>query len=514
MEISGMLIWVLVLVSLIVFIVLLVKAFKSWGVPHTILLSILFIEAWTFLFFAAGVAHYRIAYTKQHDKLASKVEGLLKTVDMEMVGDRLDPKLNLEKFAPLTNELNRLTLERGRVWRGAILQRATPAAGKTPATAVLQLPARVSNLPAAAPAGAAGGGAGEPAPATAAPVDSGLAVESVVYLFSEKTDVASVPEFYLGEFVVTDIKELILTVSPTTPLTKQQENILAGSPTWAIYELMPLDSHVAFTAAGSSPQESAVFGRMDKDEITKAFESSFRNMPGLSDASKAKILDAYINDGGSASIETLPEALWYQVKFLKDYSDTVDAKGGRSPLEGGYHDSEGNMIDARLKRDSAAENIFKIGDTKIGETYVLDAPTANRLKSQGIVELGQTVFVRPLNDYAFAFRETRRMTIRAKQDAALITRENKEAENTTKVTLDQELKREEESSKLKLDKAQYEKEAEVISSVASELETQIVDKKKELGQLYGSIVALHDRLVKYQRELAAIANSGVLTSQP
>ena len=54
MEISGMLIWATVLVSLIVFIVLLVKAFKSWGVVHTILLTVLFIEAWTFLFYIRG----------------------------------------------------------------------------------------------------------------------------------------------------------------------------------------------------------------------------------------------------------------------------------------------------------------------------------------------------------------------------------------------------------------------------------------------------------------------------
>ena len=74
MEISGMLIWATVLVSLIVFIVLLVKAFKSWGVVHTILLTILFIEAWTFLFFVGGVAHYRIVYTKLHDTLAEKVD--------------------------------------------------------------------------------------------------------------------------------------------------------------------------------------------------------------------------------------------------------------------------------------------------------------------------------------------------------------------------------------------------------------------------------------------------------
>ncbi len=148
MEISGMLIWAMVLVSLIVFIIMLVKAFKSWGVAHTVLLSILFIECWTFLFLAGGVAHYRITHTKNHDKIKEKLEGLIKTVDLEMYGDRADPKLNLEKFVPLTNELNRLILERGRVWREATLQRTTPANGANPATAVFQLRARNANAPA------------------------------------------------------------------------------------------------------------------------------------------------------------------------------------------------------------------------------------------------------------------------------------------------------------------------------------------------------------------------------
>ncbi len=505
MEISGMLIWATVLVSLIVFIVLLVKAYKSWGVVHTILLTILFIEAWTFLFLVSGVAHYRIAYTKLHDNLAEKVDGLLKSVEMEMNGDRLDPKLNLEKFSPLSNELNRITLERGRVWRGAILQRTTPANANTPATAVFQLPSLVSNQPIAAPvAGAA---------AATATIDSGLPVDSVVYLFGEELEPNGnglIPKIYLGEFVITEVKELVLTMRPTTPLTKAQETAVTGSPTWAIFELMPLDSHTAFAAAGSSSEEGAEFGRMDEKMIAKDFESAFNIIPEEMKAKMTqKILHAYVNDGAQAPEETPPEALGYRVKFLKDYTLGVDAKGARSPLEGGYHDTEGNMIDARLKRDSDAGVVFKIGTS-----HVFDAATANRLQTQGVVELGATVFIRPLNDYAFAFRETRRMDVKAKQDTMLITRENKEAERSTKVALDQELNGEEVGTKLGLDKAKYEKEVEVIASVSNELETLINAKKAELSQLYGSIHALHDRLVKHQREMASIVNAAVPTASP
>ncbi len=506
MEISGMLIWAMVLVSLVVFIVLLVKAFKSWGVAHTILLAILFIECWTFLFFAGGVAHYRIALTKSHDKIREKVESLLKSVDLEMYGDRADPKLNLEKFVPLTNELNRMTLERGRVWRGATLQRTTPANGANPATAVFLLPARISNAPLDTPAGASGA-AGAEAVAPTAPVDSGLAANGVIYLFGERLDpIGTIPEVYLGEFVVTEIKDLEIKVRPTTPLTKNQETILTGSASWAIFDSMPVDSHTAFAAAGSSPEDGAKYGRMDKDEIAKILgidpalaEQEPSSFKSVAEAIKARVLQSYLNDGARAPEQTPPESLSYEVKFLKEYSLGVDAKGGRSPLEGGYHDTEGSMIDERLKRGEDAGVVFKVDDL-----YVFDAPTAKRLEGEGTVEIQAAVFVRPLNDYAFAFREIRRMIIRAMQDLALNTRNYDEAVRTTTITLAQEVKGEEEGSKLKLDKAQYEKEMQVISSVANDLNEEIKTTKVELSRIYSSILQIHTELLTQHRERATL----------
>lgn len=502
MEISGMLIWAMVLVSLIVFIIMLVKAFKSWGVAHTVLLSILFIECWTFLFLAGGVAHYRITLTKNHDKIKEKLEGLIKTVDLEMYGDRADPKLNLEKFVPLTNELNRLILERGRVWREATLQRTTPANGANPATAVFQLRARNANAPAdATTGGAAVEGA---APATAATsVDSGLAVNSVVYLFGERPDpLGSIPAVYLGEFVVSEIKDLELKVRPTTPLTKEQETILTDSPTWAIYELMPLDSHIVFAPLGAAPEDDFKFGHMDKEDLAKVLnidpalaDQEPSTLTSISEAIKARVLQSYINDGARAPEQTPPESLSYEVKFLKDYSLGVDAKGGRSPLEGGYHDTEGSMIDERLKRDSDAGVVFKTDDL-----YVFDAPTAKRLQSEGIVELQGAVFVRPLNDYAFAFREIRRMIIRAKQDIDLVTREYNIAVRSTTDYLKQELKETDEGNKLVLDKAQYQKELSVISSVAEAIADEIKETKSELSLIYRSILQAHDDLLTQHRE--------------
>jgi len=500
MDINGMLIWAAVLVSLIVFIVLLVKCFASWGLVHTILLSILFIECWTFIFLSANVAYQRLGYTKALDSLTKKMDKLQKEFDLEMFGDRWDPKLNLEKFTPLTNELNRLLLERGRVWRGAVKQ------GLDKNGMNVLLPVRVSNIPDAAAAGAA----------AATAVDPGLAIESVVYIFGEtRLEVGVVPIVYIGEFAVSAVKEAMVTVRPTTPLTKMQEAAASNSETWSIYEIMPIDSHTAFAAPGASTEENAIFGFMKKEDLAKdlgidpAFADKDPNsFTTVADVLKARVLQSYVNDGARAPEKTPPEALAYEVTFLKDYTLGVDSPSlSGKPLEGGFFDSLGNAIDARLRRDAEQDVVYKVD-----ETAVFDEQTANELQRNEIVKLGPPVFVRPLNDYNFAFRELNRMTIRARQDTLLIEREIKEVVAANNVAAEQEIKQEEDASKRKLDKAQYSIELEVIRQASADLGEQIQAKRAELSKVYSTILSLHERLIKHQRDLAAVGAS--LTATP
>lgn len=502
MDIFGMLVWAVVLISLVVFIILLVKGFKSWGTAHTILLSILFIESWIFLFFAGSVSHQRVALTKSHDTLMQKVEKLIKQVDLEMLGDRLDPGLNLEKFVPLSNEVNRLALERGRVWRGARRQAAPPPKQGEPMMFAVQLPPNVSNLPVAPPADAANAG-GAAAPAVPV-VESALTPESVVYAFGEAiSPVGLLPVVYLGEYVIASNTNGLVTLRPTAPLSQTQQAAINANETWAIYEVVPIDSHVAFAAEGSKSEEDAVFGRMDKVNIAELLGVN----PALADAdllklspkdaAKAKLLQSYLNDGGQAPEKTQDSSLGYRVTFTKDHTIDVDSQEQRNAMEGGYFDLSGRSVDARLKRDVDEAVLFKTGDT-----YVFDAAAAKELVKLGVATLGERIFIRPLNDYEFALRDTRRLTTRARQDLLLISRELDEVTRTTAVAVEQELKRSEENSRLKMDKNQYGKELTVISEVAISLENEVQSKTKELDELYGSIIALHERIVKRSRALA------------
>jgi hypothetical protein len=377
-------------------------------------------------------------------------------------------------------------------------------------------------LPVAAPPAAANAAAANAAvPPTS--VADGLTVDSVVYLFGETPSPRGMlPSVYLGEYIVTESKDRVVTFRPSTTLSPMQLGALQ-SPTfesWAIYELMPLDSHKAFAADGSSPEEDAIWGRMDKESlgqllgINPALADAVLSSLEPSEARKATLLQSYLNDGAKAPEQAPPETVWYRVKFVKDYdisdvdAGSLSAEPGKesnaAAMEGGYFNSQGRTVDARLKRDSTEPVRFKIGDS-----YVFDTDTANDLQKNGFANIIGPVYVRPLNDYEFGFRETRRLTTRAQQDLLLVTREFNEAVRTNTVTLEQVRKAEVENQRLKLDQSQYSKEAEVVTNEATELASQVEAKKAELSQIYASIVELHSKIVKRSNELTALINATV-----
>ena len=82
----------------------------------------------------------------------------------------------------------------------------------------------------------------------------------------------ALPNYYLGEFKVTTSQAGQVTLSPTLPLEPAQIEMIksGGATTWALYELLPLDSHTAFAAPGSKPgtDEEAIYGRMDKEALS------------------------------------------------------------------------------------------------------------------------------------------------------------------------------------------------------------------------------------------------------
>nr|MCU0709417.1 hypothetical protein [Pirellula sp.] len=474
---------------------------KHWGPLHTTLLVILFLQVWCFLFFAAGVASRRNGYMKAFEKLQDKLQAKELEEQRARDGDRVNPIPDMNAYVPVTNELNRLLVERGRVWRGASVVQV----GNNEVS--LQLAAGIGGAPApAAPAAPADGA--QPAAAS----DAGLAKDAVVQVFGEMTDErGTVPTAYLGEFVVSSSEAGNVKLKPTGNLTQEQNAAIASGsfPTWSIYELMPLDSHTAFAAAGSKEDENAIYGRMDRDELARmlgidpSLADAVPSTLSLRDSIKARVLQSYINDGGRPPEGTPPEQVYVRIEFTKDHTIEVDAQEQRTATEGGFYDLSGRSVDSRLKRgEEGARVSFKAGDT-----IVLDTTTADELIKQGIAKSLAPVFVRPLNDYEYAFREVRRQITAALQDAKLIQRELAEMQKSQGIADAQVRMRQQERSKLDKDFGQYSRENEVITAEATRLTEALNATRSELSAMFQQIQSMRDQIVAEQRAATAAINA-------
>ncbi|RMF44234.1 MAG: hypothetical protein D6753_03120, partial [Planctomycetota bacterium] len=117
MTLGGILFLVLLLIALIVFGYLVAVSAKRWGVVHTILLCVLFIECWVFLFFAAGVQTTRVRYTRDAFKNKEQAEQALQQTATLLYGNFEVDSVNLDAVVPAKGLLQRATADRGRVWR-------------------------------------------------------------------------------------------------------------------------------------------------------------------------------------------------------------------------------------------------------------------------------------------------------------------------------------------------------------------------------------------------------------
>ena len=496
MELTGILFLVLVVLGLALFIFFAVKAFAGWGVLYTVTLSFLLIFTIVFLYLSANVAQRRIAWVKVHDTLKKEAQTLTAQLEVLKFGEMNRPTSDLNSLLPLVNELSRLTVDRGRVWRNAKVTDFKPDAVRI---------AMAANAPAAPPAGGV-------APVVKPLANGDLPPELLVYAFGERqgADGKSVASVYLGEFFVAESQGGNAVLRPLQPLLSQQVAAASSGqfPTWSVFELMPLDSHDAFAVVGSKRSIEAEFGRMDPNAISqlfgipldlvKAYEqdpSSFKDGPELR---KAQLLRSYLRDGSRAPENELADNVWLRIEFLKEHTIEVDNKEDkRKASDGGYFDSSGRTVDARLQRPSDKGPVPFI----IGQQVVFAKIPAEDLIASGIAKLIEPIFVRPIIDYIIGFREARSRQIRATQDADLVRREIAQGEATNKLGQEQIVSRQAERQLRDADLAQYIKERDVISSEASRLETKVAEVKSELSRLYRSSQEQYDKLVHRQQQL-------------
>jgi hypothetical protein len=481
-----MLVWAAVLVSLIALIIFLVKGFKGWGAWMTVVFVVLFIEGWCFLFFTAVINQKRLANLKQYDTLLKKVKELEQQKNVLLYGEAYDPKPDLQKYVPLSNELNRVLIERGRAWRGARVAQVNQR------SVTFELPSQTANAQPAAPDGV---GPGDGAPAAAA-VET-LKPSDVVYLFSEAED--RVPRAYVGEFRVETVVGSTVTAVPTTVLTPRQLQAVNNSNTWAVYDLLPIDSHVAFANPGSEPTEEEIFGTMDPEAISRLLgiplELSTRdpNTMSIAEANRARILNAYLRDGTRAPEGTPLESIVYEVEFLKDFELKVDSNITNNAETGGFFNPEGQAVDSRIKREEGQTFVFRANEKDVFKLY---GPAAKKLEMEGIVKLGAAIFVRPLNDYNLGLKSTRRLTLKAMDELTVIEREVRVTERSQSITQEELIKAEDKQRRLEADQAQYKLELDRISSEAVRIENELQARRQEAEAIYRDLIGLYNRRTK------------------
>jgi hypothetical protein len=473
----GLIIFILViLVALTCFIVFLVKTARYWGVLHSILLCVLFIESWVFLYFTAGVQYERVRATRDAYRFRQEAEKAIKDGQVLRFGLVDAPYDSLEAVLPVQGQLERLTIDRGRVWR----QLGFVGSAENSVELVAQAPqAAASDLD---------DGTGQP-PAAAAPAGGqgvSLPQDLVVYAFEEKVDDLGypLPVFYLGEYRVTksDPATGAIGLQSTLPLhTMHRARIEAGTSSWTLYEMLPIDSHQAFAAAGSEPNEETIFGRPDDEQIRQLLQ-------GVPEST----LSAYLRDGQKASDDDRPESIWEQINLLADYQVDVDSDQSADATVSGYFDQVGRSIDVRLKRNEPVS--LAPGELRDNRVVVLES-VARELIERGAAERVQRIFVRPLNDYLGIFNRFHAKRFELDERTKYYQFQNQLIDQANQAGQNMLAVRQKENQLLTSDLSGFQKEVQFLNSAVDQANADLDKLKKDLSTLYRAIQEHHRQLL-------------------
>ena len=459
------------IVVLIGFLVVVWKARGEWRWYHLLSVVLVMFLTCAFIFPVAGVAKSRQAWHQVKEKLESRAE--------KAVNDQKELKYGSAEdvggVLALSQELAKISVEAGRVWRGLQMQTNTVN------TVTLIKPQDDTVVP---PELAAGEEGAEAAPAINAPL---IPKDLVVYGYAEGPQPGAevpIPVFYLGEFRVTQSAPDRITVVPTTDLEPEQQQAIKDrkASRWSLYELLPLDGHKPFIALGSKPSADNLFGRVDEDLVKRLFGN---------ERVDAKTLEHYLRDGTRSVPDDPPSSRWTKIEFTKKHKIEVDSPEQRGALDGGFFDGNGRAVDSRLQRNEDNEVAFSVGDQ-----IVVKEEAADQLIDEGVAKLIDTFYVRPLNDYRYVLRNIRtRLTQLATREEELefakaVLEEAIRATNSM-ITTNQEAK-----LKLEQDFNQIEIEGKAITTYHDELAAKVKSTQQEVVRLYCSNQTLEAELTR------------------
>ena len=481
-------------VLLIGFFVVVWKASPNWRWYNIVAVCITMILAVVFLFPTAGVLKSRASWHQIKERLEVQLADISAEQRRLKYGDMQNPQYGIG-VVELGVELSKVGIEAGRRWPNLVTQQMNNnqvILGKAPDNG--------------------GGVAGVPADPAAAPVaanaDPLVPVGLVVYGFGEVPDNATqqlLPTVYLGEYRVTASTPDTVTLSPTSSLEPSQRFALQNlgqQPSWTLYELLPLDGHDPFIAAGSEENEDFYFGRVDSDLVDQLFVRA-ATITGIAQAANgtqspvsAASMKTYLEDGRRATDNDPPNSRWWMIEFVKTHKIEVDSQEQRGALDGGFFDLNGRAVDSRLQRPDDNEVVFKKDDR-----VLMLEEAATELVNEDVAELRDRYFLRPLNDYRYVLR---RLRLRLDELASRQTELQFE-----KQVLEQAISKtegmlvENQSIKLKLeqDLTQFRVEKTAIDDYTVKMREQLDQMRTEMAQLHQHNLLLEQEIAQKHQSI-------------
>lgn len=476
----------------IFFIVTLVMGAKTWKWFHITCAFFVFCAAGTFVAYAAMSLKTRTVWVA----IAEKYEADYLKADREATilrdGDETKPEeYQYNTVRGLNDELKKLYLHRGRVWRNCALAEINQAQARLKFT--------TQGVSAPAVPAAPGVPAAEGAPA-AAPEANRIEVKSILYLFKDRVvdnvhrpgEQRLVPANFVGEVTVVEVTDNDVTVTPTLPFDGQQASHLAIDPntSWTIYEMMPIDTHEALQG-------------LTEAQIQAIMPNDLQIPP----ADYQELIAQFVRDGQAPLESDPPERRWVRVKFLQKQTVVVDSPTTAIEKDSKYYDEEGRALLTELRAEKPVE-------FEKGQEAVFNQEKADQLIADGICEKIADIYRRPLNDFAHHFHEIHqrvgylndRIQEVQRQTAVLIEAKDKVAKQIEYRT--------KEKSQLEQDLAKFREEQARIVAYRKRLEATIEETVNQIAAADKQCQDLVDELTEMQRRMAAEINSRTLPAPP
>ncbi len=475
---------------IILFIVTMVLSASAWRGWHIAAACLTFLAAVGLVIVASLSQRTHSTWMKRHADVSQQLtqasqEGLhLEIGDPTMV-EPPTPSLN-----DTQQRLNRLLLDRGRVWR-----QCTPSPPYGTSISVSTVPPTDTGQP------------GDPT--TAKP--HGIDANTIVYAFRENE--RQYPIAYLGEFRVVEAQPTSVTLEYTLPLDGQQATLVNDpSARWTLYEMLPLDSHRIFSNQDNIDRKlddtpKPVFGEMNEQELRSIFSLVTGVAPD--DALLTAMIESYVKDGSPATDQELsahPENIWQKLEFDKEHKERVDSNNLDPGITGNFFDPEGYAEVTQL-RNVDSEASFRVNDIGIFPYgYDEDKRLVDQLTSSGICQKLGPVYVRSLRDYEEAFHSIQNRFIKRNEDVRRAQRDIDNLNMTIRKTQEEIAYRQQERAKLKDDEAGFTRDKDKMDQLVAALETQKTTLRDELKALFETNLALSEQLALFNAKLTEEIN--------